>query len=226
LALEQNSLIQYNLYAYCLNNPIIRVDIGGQLSVLAAVIIGGAVAGAIVSAISYMANSAVNNQKITLGGLAVNVLMGAASGAIGGLIGTAGLGIKVVASVGVGLGVSTISYITGGDSDDAVWSGLCAAGSCFIGAMIPNNYQTALSAGAWNYCMTQYVGVGAETTSIALQNSSVSFESEINKPVSGYLGGSTKKSCGPYRRGWTQNSAKTSGKRMRSASYFYQNIII
>ena len=29
LEVEQNSIVQYNLYVYCLNNPIIRVDIGG-----------------------------------------------------------------------------------------------------------------------------------------------------------------------------------------------------
>ena len=81
-------------------------------------------------------------------------------------------------------------------------------------------------AGAWNYCMTQYVGVCAESASISLQKSSITFEREKVKPVSNYLGGSTKKICGPYRRGYTKDIYKRSCPRMRSASYFYRNIIL
>ena len=222
LTTEQNSFIQFNIYVYCLNNPINYKDSKGYL---AAAVIGGAIAGAILSTVSYGISCAINNEKMTTEDLLINMATGAASGAIGGVLAGASLGAIVLGSIGVGIGVGAITYASSGDSNDAFWAGLGAATSTFVGTRLPSvkgDYFTELLDG---FVSSIKMGFPFEMGTIAIQNSSISFATEIKKPVSSYLGGSTKKSCGPYRRGWTQVLYKRSCPRMRSASYFYKNII-
>lgn len=65
LAINQGNLLQHNLYTYCLNNPVNREDIEGNSSILACAALGGAVAGGIISAMSYAVNCSMNGQEIT-----------------------------------------------------------------------------------------------------------------------------------------------------------------
>ena len=70
-------LTDKNLYAYCDNNPVIRVDDGGDFWH----IVVGAVAGALISGVVKAASNVIERKSIT-DGLAISMLAGAASGAL------------------------------------------------------------------------------------------------------------------------------------------------
>ena len=71
-------LTDKNLYAYCDNNPIMRVDEDGDFW---NVVIGAAV-GAVIGAVSSIVAQAVSGQDINWGEVGVSAASGAISGAI------------------------------------------------------------------------------------------------------------------------------------------------
>lgn len=93
-----------NLFAYCDNNPIIRVDHGGQIWMLIGAAVGAFVSGAVSGALAttgiglvasiganaglggaaYVSDQIVNGDEITLDGLITNTIAGGVGGAIGG----------------------------------------------------------------------------------------------------------------------------------------------
>ena len=89
LSTEQGNINQYNLYAYCLNNPVNRVDVEGYFSIpnIAKVAIGGTVIAGLAVA------------SIATGGTVAVICGAALSGAIGGSISGVVLG-------GIGGGLS------------------------------------------------------------------------------------------------------------------------
>ena len=77
LAATPNSLTDKNLYAYCDNNPVVRVDHGGEFWH----IVIGAVAGALIGGVVKAVSNAIEGKSLT-DGLATAMLSGAASGAL------------------------------------------------------------------------------------------------------------------------------------------------
>ena len=90
-----------NLFAYCDNNPIIRVDHGGQIWMLIGAAVGAFVSGA-VSAISQYATTGSINWK-TVG-------INAAAGAVSGALATTGIGLA--ASIGANAGLGGAAYVS------------------------------------------------------------------------------------------------------------------
>lgn len=90
-----------NLFAYCDNNPIIRIDHGGQIWMLIGAAVGAFVSGA-VSAISQYATTGSINWK-TVG-------INAAAGAVSGALATTGIGL--VASIGANAGLGGAAYVS------------------------------------------------------------------------------------------------------------------
>ena len=86
------SLLGYNAFAYCGNNPVMRIDHGGDFWMLIGAAVGAVVGGA-VSAISQGLEKGFNN--INWGVVGVNAAAGAISGAL------ASTGVGLVASVGI-----------------------------------------------------------------------------------------------------------------------------
>ena len=99
---SMDALTDKNLFSYCDNNPVMRTDEDGEFwnYIIGGVI--GAVAGGLVAAISsYKETGSVNVQK---------VLIGAAGGAISGVIAASGLGILAQAALSATVsGVSDVA---------------------------------------------------------------------------------------------------------------------
>ena len=114
---DANGFLSANMFAYCENNPIMRTDETGEFP-LAAVIAGG-LAGAAVSAGSYLAT----NPNATTKGLLLAAGVGAVTGALGGAVQQ----LKSVAAVGAGLisGLYTM-YQTEGTLGEKIASGVVA----------------------------------------------------------------------------------------------------
>ena len=83
LAASPEGLTDKNLFAYCDNNPITRIDKGGKFWNL---VIGGVV-GAVVGGVSAAISSYKSTGKVNVG----SVLLGAGVGAVGGVIGASGI---------------------------------------------------------------------------------------------------------------------------------------
>ena len=64
LASTGQGVLGNNMFAYCNNNPVNAYDYSGES---ACAIAGGALAGAIISAVSYLIACGLNNDDVTLG---------------------------------------------------------------------------------------------------------------------------------------------------------------
>lgn len=95
-------LTDKNLYAYCDNNPVIRVDHGGDFWMIIGAAVGGLVGGT-VSAISQGIENGFDN--INWGIVGVNAASGAISGAL------ASTGIGLVASIGINAALGGATYV-------------------------------------------------------------------------------------------------------------------
>lgn len=85
-----NKLTDKNLFSYCVINPVMRIDHGGDFWMLIGAAVG-AVVGVAVSAISQYATT----REVNWGVVGVNAAAGAISGAL------ASTGVGLVASVGI-----------------------------------------------------------------------------------------------------------------------------
>ncbi len=105
LSVTPMSLTDKNLYAYCDNNPITRVDNGGEFWH----IIAGAVVGAVVGAVKSVVKQVKTGGEINWGSVLVSAGAGAVSGA------AASTGIGAVGQVAINSFASaTESYLTQG----------------------------------------------------------------------------------------------------------------
>ena len=107
-----DSLGKLNLYAYCANNPIMYTDPGGTMLLPTAVVIIGAVTGAIIGGyIGYQ--SVVNDPTLTtsqkLAGIGQCAILG---GIAGGILG-AGLGYALPAMISGGIGSAEAAALVG-----------------------------------------------------------------------------------------------------------------
>jgi len=82
LGIDQGNLIQYNLFAYCVNNPVNRTDPSGYISMQLIMIIAGAVIGGIWQLSKYLLSTPRSQWSITracaifLGGIVSGGLIG------------------------------------------------------------------------------------------------------------------------------------------------------
>ena len=92
LGVEQDSLLQFNLFTFCLNNPVNGTDDEGYFKN----ILAGALVGGLIGAVSQVVSNAITGQPLTQG-----VAAATASGAISGAAMAAGAGLvkKAVSAV-------------------------------------------------------------------------------------------------------------------------------
>ena len=99
-----NGLTDKNLYAYCDNNPVMRVDHDGEFWL--ATLIGAAI-GAVVGAVSSIVEQTVSDEKINW----AEVGVAAASGALTGAITTANPAMGAVATGAIHGAVGAVTYV-------------------------------------------------------------------------------------------------------------------
>ncbi len=167
---NQNSQLQYNLYAYCLNNPSTYVDNDGHFAILAAVAVGFAV-GAVVGGVSAALQG--KNAK----GIMVAALGGGVAGAIS-VIPIPGLGAFGSAIIMGGIGNLTNNLIRGDVSNfsDVLTSLGCGAAASALGygagkglIGIANKYWGGLSRAAQKQAITGLGKVSQKAVNIVLQ---------------------------------------------------------
>ena len=90
-----------NLFAYCGNNPIVRVDCSGQYWMLIGAVVGALVSGAVSAVSQYITIGSINWKTVGIN---------AAAGAISGALATTAIGFG--ASVGANAGLGGAAYIS------------------------------------------------------------------------------------------------------------------
>ena len=171
--LETNSINGLNLYCYCMNNPINKVDPSGHLAISAALFVGTILVGALIGCGTAAYSSIKQGDEWyevtlkTLGGAALGGMLGASMGtgaalAAGGTI----AGLSVGASIAVGMGVTV-----GG-------SAVLGAANSFINQIVDNDWNIS-KVSAWRIGTDALVagikgllgfGVGALTGGARLWN--------------------------------------------------------
>ncbi|MGM9536832.1 MAG: RHS repeat domain-containing protein [Candidatus Onthomonas sp.] len=169
LAIEQGSAVQYNLFAYSLNNPVTLYDSGGQfalsavLAISAKILVGagiGAATGAIWGGVVAF---------VTGGDVVESLKSGAISGAITGGLGAIGP-IGTVGKAIISGAISAKSYIDGHPDD---WNGFGLVAASISGglasAYLPNglgflpDFVSSFTTGGGASLVTEmmhYVGIG------------------------------------------------------------------
>ena len=151
-------ILGYNMYAYCKNNPFILLDNDGNDPITAAAI-GGAIAGAVISAAFYLHNS---GDEASLGEAALVTMYGALAGALGGAASMATGDLKIACVLGAGIVSGLSSDCTGG----SFWiSGILGTLGTYGGTLIDTSMFTGFELGAANYLTSIYMGFGTEMVS-------------------------------------------------------------
>ena len=111
MSLDQDNLIQYNLYAYCLNNPVNRFDESGNWSLpnWAKVAIGAATT---VAAVAI---------TVATGGAAAPILIGVAT--------------STLSSAAIGYITGGVQGMVDGACDGFMWGGISALGTSVVSAL-------------------------------------------------------------------------------------------
>lgn len=86
LGIDPVSLLHYNLFVYCWNNPVNMTDDNGYFPWFVAAAVGGA----LFDTAAYFIGSAISGQKITWAGIGKAALTGAATGVAFGALGKGG----------------------------------------------------------------------------------------------------------------------------------------
>ncbi len=173
LSVEQGNMHQYNLYAYCLNNPVSRKDSSGDFSIFTCAVIGGAIGGAFISAASYAINCGIKGEEFSVGKMVGSIVTGAVCGGA-----AAGIGMiealsafkRGILSAGVGLVAGLYTGITSNSFWDGLVASVATTASCFTGSLIDIGELGKASTVFANYCTTLMVGTPYETVSVALQS--------------------------------------------------------
>ncbi len=125
------TLLSYNLFAYCLNNPVNRTDINGNWS-------GWATAGVIVGAVLCIAAVSVLTCGVGTATLAGAIAVGAAKGAL--------IGAAVGTAAGAGIGYAATGTLEGMATGAAIGFGVgSVVGAIAGGARGGSNYIKASS---------------------------------------------------------------------------------
>ena len=164
-------LTDKNLFAYCDNNPISRKDNGGEMwEAIVGAAIGGAVAGALISTVSYLATS---GDDRTLAGVFSAMGSGAFSGAVGGMAGALGKGFAIGGPVMVGLFNGAVTaYNTEGSLGKKLAAGFATAlitgFGTYLGTKICTPKDNAFIAGAAAYFGGLFIGAPTELLNVAV----------------------------------------------------------
>ena len=172
--------VSYNLFAYCSNNPVMGYDPTGEFVIstfVAAIIaasVGGAIAGTLISTVSYVVNCGNNGQKITGQGLVNSALFGFFTGGIGAAAGVIGGKAILIGSVLVGvISGGTVAYTTEGSIAQRVITGIIAgtvAGfGTFLGTKMPIPTDTNFVAGVTAFVGGLFIGTQAEIVNVIAQ---------------------------------------------------------
>ena len=138
----QGDLNDKNLYAYCDNNPVMRVDTGGQIWITLGIMAAGGGIGMVIGAASsaitqYMFNGEINWKS---------VWVAAVGGFVSGAVAASPLGLT--GQIGVGAAVGAVSYVAdckmNGSAlkvDELAVSAAAGAFSGWIGGSGANQYK-------------------------------------------------------------------------------------
>ena len=138
-------LLGNNMYCYCLNNPVNYTDMSGEvaISIMVAAIVGGAIAGGVISTTSYIYTTKQQGEDLQFKEGAVIFLVGAIAGGFGGAAGMVtniGIQLALCASAGIAPCIYTVCT-TGGPPEQKFWAGTAAfvitAVGAYGGAQIP-----------------------------------------------------------------------------------------
>ena len=154
---------EYNLFAYCSNNPVNNLDSNGEF-ILTCIIVGfivGAVVGAASSAITQQATSG----TVNWGQVGISALAGGVGGALGGGVGgalsgmAAGTGASALTATSVSLGQAIViggtSSVAGGIGSRAVYN---SAYNSNASASSQLNYVFSAKAMATDYAIGGLTG--------------------------------------------------------------------
>ncbi|MBE6592173.1 MAG: hypothetical protein E7646_09050 [Ruminococcaceae bacterium] len=160
-----------NLYAYCDNNPVMRVDEGGEFWNLIGAAVG-AVVGGVIGAASSIVGQAISGKEINWGEVGVSAASGAISGAINGAL--PGLGAVATGLIqgAVGAGTYAATELVNGRTPTiegtlaaGVTSGVLAGGAKALGNIATKtSSKTTQSVGVpFDKMRTSQVGVDPNT---------------------------------------------------------------
>jgi hypothetical protein len=157
-------VIGNNMFAYCGNNPVSIKDGTGYIwQAIVGAAIGGAVAGALISTVSYLSTSGENR---TFSGVLASIRTGALSGAIGGVAGALGGWCAAIGSVVVGLCNGDVTARnTEGPLEKKLLAGATTAVITGVGTYLGTKIYTPTDT-ALNGAVSAYAGglaVGAPT---------------------------------------------------------------
>ena len=102
----QGDLNDKNLYAYCDNNPVMRVDTGGQIWITLGIMAAGGGIGMVIGAASSAITQYMFNGEINWKSVGVAAVGGFVSGAV------AASPLGLTGQIGVGAAVGAVSYVT------------------------------------------------------------------------------------------------------------------
>lgn len=137
LSVDQENFLQYNLYTYCLNNPVNSMDSSGMFPwmFLAKVAIGGAI-----SAISYGISCHASGEEADpwiMCGYFVTGALGSAVGATEMAWAGKQLVDKLIRASASGAGNMIMTMVDGGTAEEAMQAGINGTGFGLLGSMIP-----------------------------------------------------------------------------------------
>ena len=101
----QGDLNDKNLYAYCDNNPVMRVDTGGQIWITLGIMAAGGGIGMVIGAASSAITQYMFNGEINWKSVGVAAVGGFVSGAV------AASPLGLTGQIGVGAAVGAVSYV-------------------------------------------------------------------------------------------------------------------
>ncbi len=160
------ALTDKNLYAYCDNNPVMRVDYDGEYWH----IVIGVAAGALIGGISSIVGQAVSGQKINWAEVAVSAASGALTGAITAACPSMGAVATGVVHGAVGAGTHVATELVNGRTPTVagtlsagVISGVLAGGAKAIGNNLTTTklYRSVNAVEAKNFLSTGKLSAGA-----------------------------------------------------------------
>ena len=162
-----------NMFAYCLNNPVMRIDLQGEFGALLGAIIGGGIVGGVIGAVSYAVSCGINGTEMTAEGMGSAIVSGVVNGALGAASGIVD-GLAIVGSAAVGVITAGVTAVnTDGNflqkAAMGLTAGVVAGIGTYIGTKIPTATENAFSAGFTSYCNTLMVGVPTEMVNVAAQ---------------------------------------------------------
>ena len=168
-------LLGNNMFAYCNNNPVNCSDPTGES---ASAIIGGAVAGALISVVSYLVSCGIQDESVAFGEFITAILVGGTTGTIGVYAAASGTLIELLKFCGLAGFVS--ASFTDGDMANKLVAGFVSAAGTYWGTYLPTDTSGKFAEMFTNYAATLFAGTPAEIVSFGMQQL---FEPDVTQVV-------------------------------------------